>query len=127
MGKYQIRMNEQAPSSSKKFALRPLGCLVGIVVWLFFMSLPIFIFMLINQGQLEWGSDPQNQMRIFLLQEVEQEGVGFQWTRPRRAETSCLDTTVYFFMFRGEGENEQNCTCMADLGDRPPPDGCSVP
>ena len=119
---------EQATQTGRRRSwVNRLGCLVGIIVWLFFMSLPIFVFQLINNGQLEWGEDPQNQIRLFLLQEPGYEGIGLQWSVTRDEAGSCVETAVYYLMFAGEAENSRSCTCMENLGDRSPPAGCSLP
>ena len=116
-------MQESPPPSPANRITRRLGCLAGVLVWLVVMILPIFIFVLVTNGQIEWGEDPQDQMRLFLLQDVDQEGVGFQWTRPHPSESSCLETTVAYLMFSGEAENGRSCTCLADTAGRPVPDG----
>lgn len=96
--------------------VRQWGCIAAVVVWLGLMICPIFVCVLIRNGQIEWGNDPQNQMRLFLVQERGQEGVGFQWTRPANDDASCIYTTVrYPIMFEGEAENSSSCQCIQEV------------
>ncbi len=120
-------MSESPPTRQPTSIGRRLGCAAGIALWLFFMILPIFFFQLIFNGQVEFGDDPQNQTRIFLLQESGQEGLGLQWTRQRRENPLCLDTAVYYLMFAGSAENSRSCTCLGEPGAGGAPAGCSVP
>lgn len=93
-----------------------LGCIAAVIVWLGFMACPILVCVLISNGQIEWGDNPQNQMRLFLMQEPDKEGLGFQWTRPANDDATCTYTTVrYPIMFEGEAKNSSSCQCMGEL------------
>lgn len=114
-------------SSKRRSWLGWLGCTGGIILWLFLMILPFLIFRLVTNGQLAIGDDPQNQARVFVLQEPGSEGIGLQWTRTRDEAAQCLDTGIYYLMFSVEVENARSCVCMGDLEGRSPPNGCTVP
>jgi hypothetical protein len=86
------------------------------LVWLFIMMLPAFAFLLAARGQLQFGSDPQNQVRFFLLQQADAEGVGIEWTRPMRQHDNCTQTTVRYLVWAGEGEAVDTCRCYTNDG-----------
>lgn len=94
--------------------LKRFGYATFFVVWLFFMCVPAFVgVVIVNGGELTWGDSPENQMRVFIMQEVGKEGMGFQWTRPIN-DTDCLQTTVRYIMLAGEAENVSSCQCLGD-------------
>lgn len=96
------------------------------VGWLVLMACPTFFCALMfNSGQLTWGSNPQNQVHFFLLQEYRQEGLGVQWTRPDGDNPACLHTSVRYWMWAGTGENQDSCTCA--VGSNNIPAVCQLP
>lgn len=101
------------------------ACLpVGVIMAILFV-IPILACRLISEGQLQWGDTGSNQVRIFMLQEPDQEGIGFQRTRPRGSEGKCLETSVSYWMWSGEGDNSSRCECSGEVGSLPA--GCIVP
>ena len=92
---------------------RRLGCLLLLLLWLIIMSLPLLTVVLARQGQMQVGRPESSQVRLFLLQERQVEGVGLEWSRPVRQQPGCRRTTVVYFMWRGEGENVRFVTCPA--------------
>ena len=108
---------------------RRLGCVAGFFVWLFVMILPILACVLISRGQLTWGGNQQDQIRVFLLQEPDLEGIGYQWTRPANDDATCIRTTVrYPIMFEGVAEDSDSCQCMTtDIPPEDVPPLCALP
>lgn len=86
--------------------------MVLILIWLLLMSLPFFAFSLAANKQLTVGSDPRSQVRVFLLQERDAEGIGVEWTRPLPGPTPCVRTSVRYFMWAGTPENVTYCQCF---------------
>lgn len=80
------------------------------IVWFVVMSFPIVAILLASNGELEIGSD-RRHLRLFMVQEDENQGVGIQWTRPRLFEPDCLKTNLSYVMWVGEGENASYCQC----------------
>lgn len=101
-----------------KRILTRLGYTALVVLWLAVMCGPAFFCALVlNSGELVWGDDPDDQVRVFLMQERGQEGLGVQWTRPLSSDSSeplCTQTTVRYWMWAGEGENATMCTCAGE-------------
>ena len=83
-----------------------------IIVWLFIMAFPVVAFTLSTRGQINLGNEQGNHIRIFLLQEVDNEGVGFEWTRETRRSENCLTTSINYLMWDGEGEPVTFCQCF---------------
>ncbi len=90
-----------------KRLLRPYLYLLVIVAWLVVMSLPIIAFSLAEKGELRFGEN----VRLFLLHEVDVGGVGVEWKRPLRQQPSCTRTTVTYLMWEGRSENTTYCLC----------------
>lgn len=102
--------------------LRRFTYLLIIIVWLFFMSLPALAFFVSMNGQVQIGNDTRNHLRIFLLEDAEEEGVGIEWTRPIRSNHSCSRTNITYLLWEGETEPIRYCQCFDELtGDVLPP------
>ena len=98
---------------------------VGAVLFLIVIGIiPIFACRLITNGVLQFGNEHRNFLNIFMLQEPEQEGIGVQWSRAFDDEAICTRTTVRYYMFEGEGENLDFCSCTNEPISRPLPSGC---
>lgn len=107
-----------------KVWLRRLGFTVFIMVWLVIMACPTFTFFLIRNQQLTWGDNPNDQIRLFVMQEVGNEGLGIQWTRPADDEANCIRTSVRYLMLAGDADNNDVCLCMTEEGELP--DACQI-
>ena len=81
------------------------------------MSFPILAFSLADKEQLRLGEN----IRIFLVQEADAEGVGLEWTRPSRQQADCTWTTVNYFLWEGRGENTRYCQCFDGRTGQPLP------
>ncbi len=93
--------------------LRRFGYLLIVIIWLMIMCFPTFAFALATNGQIQLGSNPRNQLRFFLVQEEEADGIGVEWSRPLLGKT-CSKTTVTYFLWEGssQGQNVSYCQCF---------------
>lgn len=94
------------------------------IVWLCVMSLPLIAGILAIRGEIRIGSQPQQQLRLSLLQEAELEGIVIQWTRPTRPlgeQQNCSKSSLIYLMWRGEGENTTFCRCFDPASGEPLP------
>lgn len=99
-----------------KRRLRRLLYLLFFLLWLLLMALPLLGVILAVRQQIEIGDVPGNQLRLFLLQEVEVRGVGVEWTRPAQGTSGCVQTTLTYLLWRGKGENARYCRCYDGTG-----------
>jgi hypothetical protein len=90
---------------------RFIGCFLLILIWLFFISLPIFAFTLAARQQIQLGSDERSHLRIFLLQEKDAKGIGIELARPFSTNPPCSQTSVRFFMWAVPSKNVTFCQC----------------
>ena len=81
------------------------------LVWLFLMSLPVFAFALAARNQLQIGPTEGNHLRIFLVQELDAEGIGFERARSGSFDPGCAQTDVHYIMWKGDPENVTYCQC----------------
>ncbi len=107
-----------AEATANSTTRRGRGCISGLLIFVVMAACPIIFFNLLSNGQLTFGPET-NQWRIFLLQETGQEGIGVQHTRIVDEEAGCQQTSIRYFMFAGEGENNVYCSCMSDSADIP--------
>lgn len=91
---------------------RRLGCFLIFIVWLIIMSFPVMAFVLATQGQIEIGEQPSRQLRVFLVNEDNNEGVGIQWARRVREPAGCSQTSLNYLMWEGEADNARFCQCF---------------
>jgi hypothetical protein len=90
--------------------------LLILVIWLLVMSFPIVAAVLASRGQIEFGTEGStNRVRLFLVQDREQEGVGLEWTRDI-GDGSCRQGRILYAMWKGSGDNAQYCTCYDSEG-----------
>ena len=82
-----------------------------LVVWVLVMIFPFVAFTLATRGQLQIGSSEQRHIRLFMVQEKEANGVGVEWIRPHR-RTNCLQGSITYLMWAGEGDNVTFCQCL---------------
>ena len=81
---------------------------VLFVLWLLIMLFPCMAFSLAMQTGVQVGSN----VRIFLISEERDEGIGVEWKRPFTAtDQQCVQTAVHYFMWTGEGEDVIFCQC----------------
>lgn len=97
-----------------KIWLKRIGYTTLFLFWCVIMLLPTIFFFTLSDGQSVWGDDPNDQLRIFLMQEVGQEGLGVQWTRPVTDNNDglCVMTSVRYVMLAGEADNNDSCVCQ---------------
>jgi hypothetical protein len=116
--------------------LKRAGYLLILLLWLVIIGFPIAAFLLATQDQIQIGSH-DNGIRLFLLQETNNQGLGLQWTRPyddsasaAQSQNSCTQTTLRYFLWAGDSQNQNAdyCQCFDSQTDQPLPLGaCSLP
>jgi hypothetical protein len=84
---------------------------LAILLWLAFMSLPFLAFTLARQGQLQLGSGGGANLRLFMVQEEDANGIGATWTRSAGRQSSCTRTSLAYFLWEGQAENASYCQC----------------
>jgi hypothetical protein len=69
----------------KRSPLRRLGCAVGLLLWAIIMISPCFLCVLATQGQITvtLGNAPDQQARVWLVNEARERGVGISWPTAR--------------------------------------------
>jgi hypothetical protein len=62
-------------------ALRRAGCLAGLAVWFVILLAPCAFFLMATQEQITitLGAAPEQTLRIWLINEVKERGVGISW------------------------------------------------
>ena len=100
---------------------RRLAYIVVIFFWLLLMSIPFFMFSLAARQQLQVGPAEDSHIRVFLIQERDAEGIGLEIAREQANAPGCTQTSVRYFMWKGEPENVVFCSCVdMETGDTLP-------
>jgi hypothetical protein len=99
-----------------RWSRRLLFLLIGLV-WLFLMSLPLMAFILAARNQIQVGAAGGSHLRIFLISEQTEEGIGLEWSRVAPGAAGCRQTSVNFLMWRGEGHRVTYCQCPEIAGE----------
>lgn len=105
----------------KKWSRR-LTYLIITVIWLAIMLSPLVAVRLATNGRMEIGNTT-----LFLIQERDTGGIGFQTTREVENEAMCTYNAVRFLMWEGEGENTRTCSCSDGVEREPRGRRCVAP
>ncbi len=118
-------MSEESPESAN-LPIRPapnrwspfkrMGCVIGLVLWAIVIISPCFLLTLATQGQITiaLGSAPDQQARIWLLNEARVRGIGISWPTARYSpdgKTVCVQTDTQFVLWAGSGQPATYCEC----------------
>lgn len=105
---------------ARRSPLRRAGCIIGLVLWFLLLLAPCGLFYLATQGEiiLTLNESPPQILRIWLVMEAQQRGVGF--SRPtvfadEASQTVCIQTEVSFLLWQGQGDDLAStyCDCYA--------------
>lgn len=109
------------PPPPRRFRwLRRLGCTLLLVIWFTILLMPCFMLVLATQQQItiSQGSLPDQYLRIWLIMEPAQRGLGISTTsvHPPKdanlpADSLCLQTNVNYLLWQGQGETSGYCEC----------------
>lgn len=94
--------------------LRRVGCAIGVILWVLVLLIPcIFITLAVRyEITVDTGSAPEQRLRLWLIMEAEQRGVGFSSTSVQESEgQTCVQTDVQFFLWQGQAEPVSFCNC----------------
>lgn len=92
-----------------------------VVIWLVLMSFPILAFTLAIRGEIRIGNNFPSGIRVFLIQEDDVQGIGFEWSRKVNIQTDCSKTTVKYLLWEGAqgGLNADYCWCYDQTDEGP--------
>jgi hypothetical protein len=118
----------EAELSPARRWLRRAGYTLGCLVWLVVMFLPCLGFMLAVRGEFTWQRGEFAQDRLWLIQEIDERGLGYSAARVTRNEEAvdgpiCVRTRVRFLMWRGTAEPVEYCECYT-AGTHEPAGAC---
>jgi hypothetical protein len=106
----------EAPKIQPRHPLRNPGCVVALIIWFVVLLSPCFMIVLAVRGEISipTGGAPEQRLRIWLIQEARQSGIGMSSASVQQnSENLCVQTTVSFILWRGEAEPTQYCECYA--------------
>lgn len=92
-----------------------LGCF--LIFWLLFILSPCLLVTLASVGQLSisQGVLPGQELRVWLIMEVDHRGLGFSGTALlSRGDQQCLQTDVRYWLWQGQQQPLSYCDCYQD-------------
>jgi len=107
----------------RRSLLRSGGCAVAVLVWAVLMLIPFLLFALAVRGEisLNTGPAPEQRLRVWLIMEPAQRGVGISTAAAfSNGDNTCVQTDVHFVLWQGGPEEAHTyCECYrrADDGD----------
>jgi hypothetical protein len=106
---------EEAQPRPPRHPLRNPGCVIALVIWFLVLLSPCFLIVLAVRSEISitTGSAPEQRMRVWVIQEAGQSGVGFSNVDVKHTsdEALCVQTNVNFLLWRGKAESTQYCEC----------------
>lgn len=107
---------EAAPVIRKRRGpLARLGCALGLVIWLILILSPCILIALAAQGEISisTGDAPDQRLRIWLIMEATQRGVGISNASIHAQESgqTCVQTETSFLLWQGKSESVIYCEC----------------
>ena len=104
-----------APQSPLCRRLGRLGCGIALVLWFTLLLTPCLAIALLSRGQItiSQGSVPEQQIRVWLIQEPDLRGLGFSSTSAFEdgQNAVCIQTNVNYLLWQGEGDPAIFCDC----------------
>lgn len=107
------------PAPRRRHPLRRIGCTIVLVLWFLLLLTPCLLFYMASQGEISvrLGNLPDQSLRIWLVTEPQQRGIGVSSPAVARAadgNTACLQMTVHYWLWYGEAEEAvQYCECFS--------------
>ena len=114
------------PNTQEKIAnphrspLARAGCIIALIIWFTVLLAPCFMIALAIRGEisLTTGSAPEQRIRVWLIQEADQTGIGISNAGVQEIEDNiCVQTDVNFVLWRGEAQPVQYCECYVQTAD----------
>ena len=106
--------NPVTPQRPRRSPLARLGCGVALVIWGLLLLTPCFFITLAVRGEisLDTGPAPEQRLRIWLIMEADERGLGISTTSSvPQADLTCIQTDVRFVLWEGEAEPVSYCHC----------------
>jgi hypothetical protein len=104
-------------SAPRKSIFRRPGCLIGLAIWAVLILSPCIIGILVTTGEvsLTLGSAPGQQLRIWLIDEVRERGLGIStpavFGGGSDATAMCVQTDVRYLLWAGSADPVSYCEC----------------
>jgi hypothetical protein len=99
----------------RRSPIRRVGCGASLVLWFLLLLTPCFCFVLASQGEIiiPQGSAPGQQIRIWLIMEVQQRGFGISSAAVSQPEPNalCVESRTRFLLWVGSAESSVSCEC----------------
>ncbi len=109
--------SQPQPSRLPRNPVARLGCILLLILWFALLFTPCIIGFLVIQGQGEiripQGDAPEQMLRVWLISEAAQRGIGISSTTAFYTDENavCIETTVSYVLWYGEGEPATYCDC----------------
>lgn len=120
-------MTENIPVEETPRRRRPArraGCTIVVILWFLLLLTPCVCIALITQGEIiiPQGSAPGQEIRIWLIMEADQRGLGVSTTSVQQPQPSalCVESDTRFLFWTGSAEPLTSCVCYERTGEDQP-------
>jgi hypothetical protein len=104
-----------APVPVRRSRVRRTGCIIALILWFVILLSPCFLIVLAVQQEISisTGSAPGQQIRLWLVSEADQRGLGLSTGSVRQTGENaiCMQTDVRFFLWSGSADPVNYCEC----------------
>ena len=84
-------------------------------MWFLVLLSPCIVIVMATQGQIAFsqGDLPGQELRIWLIQEAREQGLGISTTSAVHIQpgADCVQTSVFYLLWLGEGQPATYCDC----------------
>ena len=86
---------------------------LAAVVWIVIITLPALGLLLAVRSEVSWQPGEHLAYRVWVIMEQEERGLGWEVRRAasRSVERVCMQTTVGFWLWRGQGQQNGSSFC----------------
>lgn len=103
------------PTSRRRSPACRVGCTILVILWFLLLLTPCLAIILATQGDIviPQGSVPGHEIRIWLISEADQRGIGISSASVQQTDANalCLETNARFILWAGNADSLTLCEC----------------
>lgn len=107
--------SEEPVIVQRRSPIRRAGCIAAVILWFVILLVPCFLIVFAVQQQftISTGSAPGQQIRVWLISEADQRGIGASSASVHQTapDAICVETTVHFLLWTGHSDPLSYCDC----------------
>jgi hypothetical protein len=114
-------INDVPPPPRRRSPVRRAGCTIAVILWFLLLLTPCFCIVLATRGEIviPQGTAPGQEIRIWLIMEADQRGLGISSTSVQQAGPNalCVESDTRFVLWTGRADPLTSCVCYERTGE----------